>query len=347
MMMCFFTPAMKRSLGRGTFLMLGNCHQASTCGHGATLCAGRLSCSTHWARNQLQFTCTVSVIAYRSISIFVSIYMYLPVCLSICSLSFLVLTNRRRMLYDHKYDHAVTNFNVVPILSWGSIGLDWEWRDLGTQAEEDVQTRNSIGCDDLGLHCNDTAFILAQSTGLQAGIVSVAISSGLRGPKCTSRPDLNKSMCQQWLLKTHYATTIPHEMRPEGHFWIEGTVIPASPSGIFAETPNVNRVPALLDAAGYANPDCDVFRFWEPGFPIDTTGAVVLPLVIRCIHQVLVFFGSFGPRGTVNFHLDRAALGLSANAQATDAENGAAIAKAGQNFTFGIDKHSFRIVVIA
>jgi hypothetical protein len=241
----------------------------------------------------------------------------------------------------------MTNFNVVPILSWGSIGLDWEWRDLGTQAEEDVQTRNSIGCDDHGLHCNDTSFILAQSTGLQAGIISVAISSGLRGPNCTSRPDLNKSMCQQWLLKTHYATTVPHEMRPEGHFWTTDTVIPASPDGLFEETPNVNNVPALLDSFGYADPACDVYRFFEPNFPISHTGAVVLPLVVRCKGRVLVFFGSFGPRGTVNFELDRGALGLSANTRATDAESGAVVASAGQNFTFGIDKHSFRIVIIA
>ena len=82
------------------------------------------------------------------------------------------------------YNH-MTNVNVVPLLSWGSVSLDWEWRDDATQAEEDVQTRNLIGCDDRGLRCNDTSYILAQSTGLQSGTIPVAISSGLRGPKCS------------------------------------------------------------------------------------------------------------------------------------------------------------------
>ena len=103
----------------------------------------------------------------------------------------------------------------------------------------------------------------------------------------------------------------------------------------------------LLDEFGYANPACDIFRFREPGFPILVEGAVVLSLVIRCSGRVLVFFGSFGPRGVVNFNLDRSALGLSADARATDAESGAVVAITGQNFTFGVDKHSFRIVVIA
>ena len=51
-------------------------------------------------------------------------------------------------------------------------------------------------------------------------------------------------------------------------------------------------------------------------------------------------------RGTVNFELDRGALGLSADAQATDAESGSVVSSAGQNFTVDIDKHSFRIVSV-
>ena len=87
------------------------------------------------------------------------------------------------VLYIH-----MTNVNMIPLLSWGSVNLDWEWRDEGGMAELDVQTRNQIGCDDHGQQCNDTSFILAQTAGLQSGNIPIAISSGLRGPNCTSRP---------------------------------------------------------------------------------------------------------------------------------------------------------------
>ena len=94
--------------------------------------------------------------------------------------------------------------NLIPLLSWGSVNLDWEWRDAGGLQEMDVQTRNRIGCDDNGQHCNDTSFILAQTAGLQAGNIPIAISSGLRGPNCTARPDLFGTNCTAWLMKTQY-----------------------------------------------------------------------------------------------------------------------------------------------
>lgn len=35
----------------------------------------------------------------------------------------------------------MTNVNVIPWLSWGSVNLDWEWRDQNGLAEEDVPGR--------------------------------------------------------------------------------------------------------------------------------------------------------------------------------------------------------------
>ena len=112
--------------------------------------------------------------------------------------------------------------NLIPLLSWGSVNLDWEWRDTGGLQEMDVQTRNQIGCDDNGQHCNDTSFILAQTAGLQAGNIPIAISSGLRGPNCTARPDLFGTNCTAWLMKTqcllsksirHYVQNFMQEFR--------------------------------------------------------------------------------------------------------------------------------------
>lgn len=59
------------------------------------------------------------------------------------------------VLYIH-----MTNVNMIPLLSWASVNLDWEWRDQGGQAEMDVQTRNAIGCNDQGMQCNDTSCVL-------------------------------------------------------------------------------------------------------------------------------------------------------------------------------------------
>ena len=60
------------------------------------------------------------------------------------------------------------------------------------------------------------------------------------------------------------------------------THLPASPDGEFEETPTTNNVSTVLATYGYGNPACDVYRFWESHFPITTTGANVLTLVVHC-----------------------------------------------------------------
>ena len=42
----------------------------------------------------------------------------------------------------------MTNVNLVPVLAWGSITLDFEWRMTGGLQFEDQQTRDRVGCDD-------------------------------------------------------------------------------------------------------------------------------------------------------------------------------------------------------
>ena len=254
------------------------------------------------------------------------------------------------VLYIH-----MTNVNMIPLLSWGSVNLDWEWRCENGLQDEDVQTRNNIGCDDNGLHCNDTSFILAQTTGLQAGNIPIAISSGLTGTHCTSRPDLYGTNCTAWLMKTQYATCIPHEVRPEGTPW-GMTHIAASPDGAFEETPTTVNVSTVLDVYGYGDPTCDVYRFWEDPFPIDTSGANVLPLIVHCPASsasaagskghVLIFFGSFGPKGVVSFKLSPTVWPADATTVAMNAETGEPIERTGQNFTVSVDKHSFKMVVL-
>lgn len=194
---------------------------------------------------------------------------------------------------------------------------------------QDVQTRNQVGCDEHGV-CRDTSFILAQTSGEQAGTIPIAIDSGLRGPNCTQRPDLPSGpACIQWLTRTHYATCLAHEVRPQG--FCGGPGIPASPDGAFeAVQPHCN-VSSIMLEFGYGDIYCDHYRFWEdldtvlrvtatpifnsssPSFQGNAT--MILPLLIRCpvqpreqvcLYTILVcflgIFTIFAPYGSLLLH---------------------------------------------
>jgi hypothetical protein len=74
---------------------------------------------------------------------------------------------RRPMIFLH-----MTNTNIVPMLSFGTLLLDHEWRDRGDFREKDLQER--LYLDD------DASLLLAQSAGFQSGCVGV-IHNLLRG----------------------------------------------------------------------------------------------------------------------------------------------------------------------
>jgi len=67
---------------------------------------------------------------------------------------------RRPLIFLH-----MTNTNIVPMLSFGTMLLDHEWRDRGDFRKKDFQER--LYLDD------DASVLLAQSTGLQSGCVGV------------------------------------------------------------------------------------------------------------------------------------------------------------------------------
>ena len=279
--------------------------------------------------------------------------------------------------YTSLYLH-MTSVNALAWTGWGTINLDWEWHmSLPSDKGTDEQTRFGLGCDDSGRQCNDTGIILAQTTGLQAGSIGVGISSGLQtctdpscAAPCRSRPDLNETQCMAWLWKTHVSTCLPHEVRPA---WIKGlhgadgsapstpTVIPASPDGEYMEAHDVTEVVDIMLAAGYADSRCDVYRFWEPGFPIvvhrpaqeHATKALVVScpaLPDRPRPSVLVFLASFGPRTIVELELNATSLALPANATATDAETGELVPSRsgplGPRLSARLDKHSYRMITV-
>jgi hypothetical protein len=93
------------------------------------------------------------------------------------------IMGKRPLTYIH-----MTNVNIVPMLSFGTANLDWEWRDQGHFKTMHVQDRVSLD------------EILAHNLGLQSGNVPVAITGGhIHG--------------FGWLTRTLLAVCVPHEMR--------------------------------------------------------------------------------------------------------------------------------------
>jgi len=224
---------------------------------------------------------------------------------------------KRPLTYIH-----MTNVNIVPMLSFGTVNLDWEWRDQGHFVNKDLQDR--IRLDE----------ILAHHLGLQTGNLSVGLTARLRAKGGYS---------DDWLNRTAMAVCFPHEIRIH-----EGLA-----DIIFAQT--------QLARFGYGLPDCKVFRYWEAGFPLRTEGAEMRALVLARNGKAMIALGNFGPAGatgpvieggptleeydaqqlglaqapvsaapaerreraetyTVRFQLDLAALGLAETAQAWDVE---------------------------
>ena len=141
-----------------------------------------------------------------------------------------------------------------------------------------------------------------------------------------------------------------------------GAGVPASPDGEFAAAPCPVAVPTILLDFGYADPLCDVYRYFDDEeLPIATSGAAALSLLVRCpggVNQsdarALVFAGSFGPRGMLAVQLDASALGLGSTPAAYDAETRQPIEivprhappREWLNFSVRLDRHSFRMVVV-
>jgi len=161
---------------------------------------------------------------------------------------------KRPLTYIH-----MTNVNIVPMLSFGTANLDWEWRDQGRFANMDLQDR--IRLDE----------ILAHHLGLQTGNLSVGITGNiLKGTGGYSR---------DWLHRTGMAVSFPHEIR------------------MHQGTPEVSFVQTQLARFGYGMPDCRVFRYWEEGFPLRTEGAETRALVLAKDGKAMIALGNFGPEG--------------------------------------------------
>lgn len=201
----------------------------------------------------------------------------------------------------------MTNTNIVPMLSFGTMLLDHEWRDQGDYAQMDFHERLNLD--------EDTSLLLAQSTGFPSGCIGV-IHDLLRGPE------------RDRLVRSGVGVALTHEMKFP-LYW--------EPLG--------RTIAEHLSNFGYGLADCRVFRYWDELQPVKTRGATVKTLTLSRGREALVVVASYGPAGEVTLELDVGQLGLAGNLSATNLETGAVIAHTGAaQFKLPIDRHDFCLV---
>ncbi len=176
---------------------------------------------------------------------------------------------RRPMVFLH-----MTNTNIVPMLSFGTLLLDHEWRDQGAFRDKDCQERLFLD--------EDASLLLAESSGLQSGCLGI-FHNLFHGDARLTRSALG--------------VALTHEMR----LGVDGDAL-------------CQRVGELLCTFGYGLPDCRVWRYWDDRLPLATTGAAVKTLTLARQGKALVVVTSYGPGGEVVLDLDRQTLGLPENA---------------------------------
>ena len=232
----------------------------------------------------------------------------------------------------------------------------------------------------------DPSMVLAQTAGLQTGTVPYLVNEGQTSynNSCFERPDLSSHnvsapspFCNGWIVKTYWAVALVHELRPspigcqpqEGPGYVPGfrynltqCWIPGSADGRFSPTPGAFNIPAILMHHGYADPACDVYRYWERPLPVSMPeNPYVFPLLVRCptgqdwpkrgAGRVLAIFSSFTPIASGGDHvkaqLDRAALGVRRGANATDAITLEPVGMSdGGELSFQLNSHDFRMIII-
>jgi hypothetical protein len=199
----------------------------------------------------------------------------------------------------------MTNTNIVPMLSFGTMILDHEWRDQGDWRSKDCQER--LYLDD------DASLLLAESTGLQSGCMAVF-------------HDLFHG--DERLMRSALGVALVHEMK----FSLNSVPIQW-------------KVAAQLSTFGYGRSGCRVWRYWDDRPPIRTMGAPVKTLLLAQGSRAMIIFTSFGPKGEVNVSLDRKVLGLSDDVTAVNVETGESVERTGPGqFKLLLPRHDFRVL---
>ncbi len=210
---------------------------------------------------------------------------------------------RRPLVFLH-----MTNANIVPMLSFGTLILDHEWRDQGDFRDKDFQERLSLD--------DDASLLLAESTGLQSGCLGI-VHNLFHG-------DLR-------LMRSALGVALVHEMR----MGVDGDAVG-------------RRAGELMCNFGYGLPDCRVWRYWDDRPPLTTTGAAVKTLTLARQGKAMVVVASYGPGGEVVLDLDRQVAwraGRCRRAGRRDRRRNCHGSAAGR-FKLAMPRHDFRLILI-
>jgi hypothetical protein len=202
----------------------------------------------------------------------------------------------------------MTNACIIPILSFATIGLDWEDK-YGTG---DFQDKFREG------------FIRAESIGLQAGLVPVALG-GVTGVK-RSDPAFAR------LSRTEFGVASVHEIK----IWNNGNI----------DADRISAAYKPLYEFGYGLSDCRVYRYWDAGQPVAVRGADARSLVLARGGRAMVIVTDFGNGGNIAMSVNPRALGVRSAFTARDAETGEVLNVTSGKLLFPLERHDFREVVL-
>jgi len=206
----------------------------------------------------------------------------------------------------------MTNGNLISAFSFAQIALDLEWKYDDKTDFQDKFSRDML---------------LAQSLGLQAGLIPSVIDGVVE-----SAPERER------LNRTEFGAITVHEIKL-GQMRVNADALAKAYTRLFG--------------FGYGLEDCRAYRYWDPDQPVTLNVEKVKALVVArpsTDHpgrsKCLAIVSDFGSRGDVGMTVDASTLGLRTGYAARDAETGASLPLAGNEVTFPLARHDFRMVAL-
>jgi hypothetical protein len=159
---------------------------------------------------------------------------------------------------------------------------------------------------------------VAQSIGRQTGTVPLILKGGLQATGAAA----------EWTLRTRTGVCLVHELRP----WDAG---PRAHNDLMAK----------LFEWGYGGSDCQVYNYWDEGFPLETNNADLKGLVMVKGEKAVVIVTDYGSGGDCTVRLDLPKLSLPALRKVTDMETGEPVVCAGPGqATFTLKQHDYKVL---
>ena len=203
----------------------------------------------------------------------------------------------------------MTNANLLPILVWGDINLDieWDWGGGNLPFPPDL--------------------LRAETTGRQTGSYPHALHqcSPTNLYKANVKRDKNAPVVRQ-----EWGIRMTHEIMN----WQWGS------SGLAAACP----LGALVSGFGYGEPTCQVFNYWQDGYPLTVSDTRVKSLALENQGKLLVVLTSWALEPVELAVVPQGALAKFAGMKAFDPETGAAYPEKDGKPLIHLDKWGVRLV---